>query len=140
MSNISAKSEKYIYAVGRRKTAVARVRIYDKEKDSKNVMINNEACGEYFANNSSLVEKVYSPLKLLKLENKYKISVKVTGGGSNGQAEAIRLGISRALLKIDDKYRQELKVNGYLTRDPRQVERKKPGLKKARRAPQWQKR
>lgn len=140
MSNISAKSEKYIYAVGRRKTAIARVRIYDKEKDSKNVLINNKACGEYFANNNSLAEKVYSPLKVLKLENKYKISVKVAGGGPNGQSEAIRLGISRALLKIDDKYRQELKVQGYLTRDPRQVERKKPGLKKARRAPQWQKR
>ncbi len=140
MSNTSEKNEKYIYAVGRRKTAIARVRVYNKEKGDGSITINNKTCKDYFANNDSLIEKVYSPSKLIKLEGQPNVSVRVVGGGPNGQAEAIRLGISRAMLIMDGKHRQELKAQGYLKRDPREVERKKPGLKKARRAPQWQKR
>jgi len=131
--------EKYFYATGRRKTSVARVRIYDTLKE-KGITINDKDYKEYFAKNNTLIEKVNSPLKLLNFEDKFFISVKVLGGGSNGQAEAVRLGIARALLVIDANLRKELKAHDYLTRDPRKVERKKPGLKKARRAPQWKKR
>jgi len=131
--------EKYFYATGRRKTSVARVRLYDAVKE-KGIIVNGKDYEEYFAKNNTLIEKVNSPLKLLNFEDRFMISVKVLGGGSNGQAEAIRLGISRALLVIDANLRKELKTHDYLTRDPRNVERKKPGLKKARRAPQWKKR
>jgi small subunit ribosomal protein S9 len=132
-------SEKYIYATGRRKTSVARVRIYEKTEE-KNIVINNKDCKKYFEDNNILIEKVYSPLKLLNLENKFKISVKVNGGGTNGQAEAVRLGIARALLNMNSDFKKGLKAHSYLTRDSRKVERKKPGLKKARRSPQWKKR
>ena len=131
--------EKYFYATGRRKTSVARVRLYDAAKE-KGIVINDKDYKEYFAKNNTLIEKVNSPLKLLNFEGKFLISVKVLGGGSNGQAEAVRLGIARALLVMNEDFKKELRANDYLTRDPRRVERKKPGLKKARRAPQWKKR
>ena len=130
---------KYFYATGRRKSSVAKVRVYDKAKE-KGITINDKDYKEYFMKNDILIEKINSPLKLLNFEGKFLISIKVLGGGQNGQAEAIRLGISRALLVIDADLRKELKAHDYLTRDPRRVERKKPGLKKARRAPQWKKR
>ncbi len=130
---------KYINSVGRRKTSVARVRVYG-ETEEKNILINEKECLDYFGKDQSLVETIYSPLKLLNLEKKFKITVKTSGGGIHGQAGAIRLGISRALLKMNEEYKKELKAHGFLTRDPREVERKKPGLKKARRAPQWKKR
>ena len=130
---------KYFYATGRRKTSVAKVRVYDKAKE-KGITINDKDYKEYFAKNDILIEKVNSPLKLLNFEGKFLISVKVLGGGSNGQAEAVRLGIARALLSMNEDFKKELRANDYLTRDPRKVERKKPGLKKARRAPQWKKR
>jgi small subunit ribosomal protein S9 len=139
MSEDNKKIGKYFYATGRRKSAVAKVRLYQDAKE-KGILVNEKDYKGYFANNSILVEKVYSPIKLLNLENKFKISVKVNGGGLNGQAEAIRLGIARALLVLDEEYKKELRASSYLTRDPRKVERKKPGLKKARRAPQWKKR
>ena len=131
--------EKYFYATGRRKTAVAKVRVYEKG-EKPGVFVNDLDLGRYFAENKALVEKVNSPLDLFELKNKYTVTVKVLGGGISGQAEAIRLGISRALLKIKEDFKKDLKVRGYLTRDPREVERKKPGFKKARRAPQWKKR
>ena len=137
--NQEKTKEKYFYATGRRKTSVARVRLYDKV-EKRGIIVNDKDCGEYFMKNNTLIEKVKSPLKLLKFEDRFMVSVKVLGGGPNGQAEAIRLGISRALLVIDANLRKELKAHDYLTRDPRNVERKKPGLKKARRAPQWKKR
>lgn len=140
MTEKKAKKEEYIYAVGRRKTAAARVRIYKQKEGQADIIINGKNYQEYFAKNNLLIDKVYSPLKLLGLENKFFISIKVDGGGLNGQAEAARLGISRALLKSNEDFKKALKAQGYLTRDPRKVERKKPGLKKARRAPQWQKR
>ncbi|MDD3190328.1 MAG: 30S ribosomal protein S9 [Candidatus Pacebacteria bacterium] len=131
--------ERYFYATGRRKTAVAKVRVFEKGEKA-GIMINDLVCEEYFDDNKVLVEKAYSPLDLFSLKDKYFVSVKVLGGGSTGQAEAVRLGISRALLKIQEDFKKDLKDKGYLTRDPREVERKKPGLKKARRAPQWKKR
>ena len=130
---------KYFYATGRRKSSVAKVRVYDKAKE-KGITINDKDYKEYFMKNDILIEKINSPLKLLNFEGKFLISVKVLGGGSNGQAEAVRLGIARALLSMNEDFKKELRANDYLTRDPRKVERKKPGLKKARRAPQWKKR
>ena len=123
------KDAKYFYGTGRRKTAVARVRIFD---GSGKVTINNKE--------SKLADSVVEPLKLVGKYGLFDLSVKVVGGGTNGQAEAIRLGISRALLELTPEFRPTLKKAGYLTRDQREVERKKPGLKKARRAPQWSKR
>jgi len=140
MSENSQDNKKYTYATGRRKSATAKVRVYDGKARKSGIVINGKNFKEYFANNNILIEKVYSPLKLLRLEDKFYISVKVFGGGPNGQAEAVRLGISRVLLKMNEDFKKELKANDYLTRDPRKVERKKPGLKKARRAPQWKKR
>ena len=139
MSEDTQGKGKYFYATGRRKTSVAKVRVYDKAKE-KGITINDKDYKEYFAKNNTLIEKINSPLKLLNFEGKFLISVKVLGGGSNGQAEAVRLGISRALLSMNEDFKKELRANDYLTRDPRKVERKKPGLKKARRAPQWKKR
>lgn len=133
------KDEKYFYATGRRKTSVAKVRVYADAKKS-GISVNEADYKVYFEKNDILTEKVYAPIKLLSLDDKYRITVKVHGGGSNGQAEAIRLGIARAFLVLNEEYKKELRDSGYLTRDPRKVERKKPGLKKARRAPQWKKR
>ena len=134
-----SENNKYLYATGRRKTSVAQVRLYTDNKKGE-IIVNDKSYKDYFSKNEILIDKIYSPLRLLKLEDKYRISIKVSGGGPNGQAEAIRLGIARALLVSNEDYKKELRVSGYLTRDPRKVERKKPGLKKARRAPQWKKR
>ena len=131
--------EKYFYATGRRKTSIAKVRVYEKG-EKPGIIVNDMELGTYFADNKTLIEKVFSPLNLFELKEKYTVTVKVLGGGNTGQAEAIRLGISRALLLIKEDFKHDLKSHGYLTRDPREVERKKPGLKKARRAPQWKKR
>ncbi|MFA7169789.1 MAG: 30S ribosomal protein S9 [Candidatus Paceibacterota bacterium] len=133
------EKEKYFYATGRRKTAIAKVRVYEKG-DKPGIVVNNAELSHYFAENKTLIEKVYAPLNIFELKEKYTVTVKVLGGGTSAQAEAIRLGISRALLLINEEFKKDLKVHGYLTRDPREVERKKPGLKKARRAPQWKKR
>ena len=134
-----SENNKYLYATGRRKTSVAQVRLYTDNKKGE-IIVNDKDYKDYFSKNEILINKICSPLILLKLEDKYRISVKVSGGGPNGQAEATRLGIARALLVSNEDYKKELRVSGYLTRDPRKVERKKPGLKKARRAPQWKKR
>ena len=134
-----SENNKYLYATGRRKTSVAQVRLYSDTKN-QDITINDKDCSGYFSGNQILIEKISSPLRLLKLEDKYRVSVKVSGGGPNGQAEAVRLGIARALLVSNEDFKKELRASGYLTRDPRKVERKKPGLKKARRAPQWKKR
>lgn len=131
--------EKYFYATGRRKTSVAKVRVYQKG-EKPGVTVNDKDLSAYFAENKTLIDKVNAPLDSFQLKDQYAVTVKVLGGGIAGQAEAIRLGISRALLLINEEYKKDLKARGYLTRDPREVERKKPGLKKARRAPQWKKR
>lgn len=130
---------RFIETVGRRKTATARVRVFSDEKQKKpDITINDKAVKDYF----SLVELqriVYEPLEKLKAEG-YRITIKVRGGGIRGQAEAVRHAIARALVKEDEGVRKKLKRPGFLKRDPRMKERRKFGLKKARKAPQWSKR
>ena len=125
-----------INALGRRKTAVARV--YLKEGTGV-IKINNRDSKEYFPL-SQWQFKLNQPFALSNLEGKYDVTVNVAGGGVTGQVEAIRLGISRALLIVDADNRPALKKEGLLTRDPRMVERKKPGQKKARKRFQFSKR
>ena len=129
--------QQYYYGTGKRKTAVARVRLY---KNGKGDLTVNEQEGGKFFTLKKLLAVINSPLKLTSLTKKFDISAKVSGGGIVAQAEAIRHGISRALLRYDDALRITLKKAGLLTRDPRVKERKKPGLKRARRAPQFSKR
>lgn len=134
------KSTKYFYAVGRRKTSVAQVRIFPKDDAGENdLIVNGRKMREYFSV-ESLQTDFAGPLKESGMQDKFMVSVLVRGGGIRGQAEAARLGIARALIKFNGDLRAVLKANGFLTRDSRKVERKKPGLKKARRAPQWAKR
>lgn len=122
---------------GRRKNAVARVRLIP---GSGTITINNKSIEEYF-NFETLRREVKRPLLVTKNEGKFDVIVKAEGGGFTGQAGAIRMGISRALLELDsDAYRATLKAEGFLTRDSRMKERKKPGLKKARKSPQFSKR
>ncbi len=125
-----------INTIGRRKTSVAR--IYFKPGKGK-IEVNHRDMADYFP--SPILQTIIKqPLVSTELENKYDIKVNVGGGGSTGQAEAIRLAIARALCKVDIEYRPTLKKEGYLTRDPRMVERKKYGKRKARRAFQFSKR
>jgi small subunit ribosomal protein S9 len=121
---------------GRRKTSVARVRLVP---GTGNININGRTLEEYFP---TLVQQtiVKQPLVATRLLDKFDVIVKVEGGGKSGQAGAVRHGIARALLKTDEELRPVLRKYGYLTRDPRMKERKKYGLKKARRAPQFSKR
>ena len=132
-------AEKYFSAVGKRKTSVAQIRIYKSKKSESEIVVNGREFSNYFPV-SRLQSLIISPLATARQSGIFNISVKVSGGGVNSQAEAIRLGISRALVKMDGALRKQLKDLGFLTRDSRIVERKKPGLKKARRAPQWAKR
>ncbi|MBO4654880.1 MAG: 30S ribosomal protein S9 [Bacteroidales bacterium] len=125
-----------INTIGRRKTAVAR--IYMK-KGSGNITINNRDYKEYF-NLATLQYVVTQPLAISQVEGEYDIKVNLDGGGMTGQAEALRLAISRALCEINPEYRPALKAKGLLKRDPRMVERKKPGQPKARRRFQFSKR
>ncbi len=129
-------SGRYFEAVGRRKKAVARVRIYNDKK--RRVIVNDQEYQNYFPF-FELRQVVEDPLKVTDQKD-LSIRVKVTGGGLRGQAEAVQLAISRALLKIDKDWRLLFKPLGFLSRDSRRKERKKPGLKRARRAPQWSKR
>lgn len=133
----SSSVQEYYYGTGKRKTSVARVRLY---KNGKGDITINDQVGTEYLTPSSLINTVIVPLKLTSLTKKFDISVKVEGGGKVSQAEAVRHGVSRALLKYDESLRTTLKKAGLLTRDPRVKERKKPGLKKARRAPQFSKR
>lgn len=125
-----------INALGRRKTAVARVYL---KSGNGTIVINHREFKEYFPS-GVLQYVVNQPLNLTKNEGKFDVTVNVDGGGIKGQAEAIRLGIARALCKIDAEHRPALKAEGILTRDPRMVERKKPGQKKARKRFQFSKR
>jgi small subunit ribosomal protein S9 len=131
---------RYVYAVGRRKTAVAQIRYYaDAKAETLEIIVNNRPYMEYF-NTFEQREAVVAALKVVGKAEAIKISVLVSGGGLSGQADAVKLGIARALVEHDALVRPALKAEKLLTRDPRAVERKKPGLKKARRAPQWAKR
>ncbi len=123
-------------AIGRRKRSVAQVRVYPKGSGA--IVVNDKKIEDFF--DEDRIHVVYQPLKLTGQQKDMDISILVKGGGIQGQAEAARLGISRALIKHDADLTATLKAKGWTTRDPRRVERKKPGLKKARRAPQWSKR
>ncbi|MDD5032592.1 MAG: 30S ribosomal protein S9 [Candidatus Pacebacteria bacterium] len=131
--------EIYFEAVGRRKTAVARVRLFGKAKKKSGVLVNDKELGIYFPIFEHQ-ENAISPLKKTKTKDEFFVSVKISGGGINAQSDAMRLGVSRALLKYDKELRQLLKDEGFLRRDSRAKERRKFGLKKARKAPQWSKR
>lgn len=124
------------WGTGRRKTSTARVRLVP---GSGKIVVNKKDIDNYFGRDT-LIKDIKSPLELTKTENNLDVLVNVRGGGLSGQAGAIRHGIARALLKVDEDYRKALKKAGFLTRDPRMKERRKYGLKKARKAPQFSKR
>ena len=126
----------FFYGTGRRKKSIARVRVY---AGTGKITINDRDIDDYFGLDT-LKLIVRQPLAVTELTEKFDIVCRVTGGGVTGQAGAIRHGISRALLQVDDSFRAPLKAAGFLTRDPRMKERKKYGLKGARRAPQFSKR
>lgn len=130
------KKEKYYEAVGRRKLATARVRIITK---TKTIVINGKPLEKYFTV-LRFQKSAISPIDQMKIGDKVGASVKVRGGGIMAQAEAVKLGIARALVEFNPIFKKRLRKLGLLTRDARAVERKKFGLKKARRAPQWTKR
>ncbi len=132
-----AKGEKIMfYGTGRRKSSIARVRLV---AGNGTITINNKSIDEYFGTDILKVI-VKQPLVVTNTLEKYDVICTVTGGGFTGQAGAIRHGIARALLEVNQEYRPVLKSNGFLTRDSRMKERKKYGLKKARKAPQFSKR
>jgi small subunit ribosomal protein S9 len=127
---------KYIEAVGRRKTSIARVRIFE---GTGKMTVNDKDAKQYFPL-AGLVADAIAPLTHLKIAGEWDATVKVSGGGIHSQAGAVRLGIARAIIKKNPEWKKLLRVLGFLTRDSRMVERKKYGLKKARRSPQWAKR
>jgi small subunit ribosomal protein S9 len=127
----------YYEGLGRRKTATARVRLYPGGDGT--IVINDKPADEYFGREQD-IRHLNEPLVATSNAGRFNVSVHVKGGGITGQAGAIRLGIARALLKADPEYRAVLRKVGFLTRDPRAKERKKPGLKRARKAPQYTKR
>jgi small subunit ribosomal protein S9 len=128
----------YYYGMGRRKTAVARVRLYPNGDGS--ITINGKTAQAYFGTRDTHMVTMNAPLRVLELGNSYNMSVRVLGGGTSGQAGAIRHAVARALLRVNPEWKLSLRKAGYLTRDPRMKERKKPGLKRARKAPQYTKR
>ncbi len=134
---MAKKEEQYIQATGRRKSATARVRITPASKMT--YVINGRTLDEYFPI-EELRKVVQSPFKVVDTKDDFTVSVVVKGGGISAQADATRHGIARALIVYNEELRVPLKKAGYLKRDPRQKERKKPGLKKARKRPQWSKR
>jgi small subunit ribosomal protein S9 len=125
------------WGTGRRKSAVARVRLVP---GSGTITVNGRPGDNYFQYNSAYLSGAKAPLETLGLEGEYDILVNVHGGGLTGQADAVKLGVARALCELAPDNRKPLKVEGYLTRDPRRKERKKYGLHKARKAPQYSKR
>jgi len=137
MTKPRKKSVRYVEAVGRRKTAVARIRILADPKE--NFVVNEKPMEQYFQDTEQQVI-VRQSLARGAAKTPFAVSARVKGGGMRAQAEAVRLGIARALVKSDEELRGGLKALGYLTRDPRERERKKFGLKRARRARQWRKR
>ena len=130
------KKHRYHEGVGRRKTAVARVRIVEGKGEG---MVNGKTVEKYFPL-QTLRDTAFAPLEALKMKSTMHFTAQVGGGGIHAQAEAVRHGIARALVKWDKELTMRLRALGFMTRDPRMVERKKYGLKKARRAPQWAKR
>jgi small subunit ribosomal protein S9 len=134
----AANTKEYIEAVGRRKTSVARVRLYPAAKTS--FIINEHKDLEKYFPIADHQRIAHDPFTVAKIEAKFKVSAHIKGGGVNSQAEALRHAIARALIIYDKELRGREKSAGYLKRDPRAKERRKFGLKKARKAPQWSKR
>jgi small subunit ribosomal protein S9 len=128
----------YYYGMGRRKTSVARVRLYPNGDGT--VTINNKSAQAYFGTRPAVSAAMNAPLRLFDLNSAYTITIRVMGGGISGQAGAIRHAMARALLRVNPEWKPQLRKAGYLTRDPRMKERKKYGLKRARKAPQYTKR
>lgn len=135
--SISSKPDRYFEAVGRRKTATARVRLFTRGE--KVFLVNGKPYKEYFPISHDQ-ETVTASLNKMKCLDKFRVTVLVRGGGRNAQAEAIRHGTARVLIDFNNNFKKRLRKVGYLTRDPRMRERKKFGLKRARKAPQWAKR
>ncbi len=127
----------YFYALGRRKSSTARVRL---QKGTGKVVINDKPASEYFSDSKYLLSEIEKPFVVLELNGKYDVSVKVSGGGVSGQVEAIRLGISKSLVEMDESLKNTLRRAELLGRDPREKERKKFGLKGARKQRQFTKR
>jgi small subunit ribosomal protein S9 len=132
-----AETRFYYEGLGRRKVATARVRLYTEGEGS--FVLNDKPIEEYFSRAVDQVN-IKQPFQVTDTEGRFDVTIKVMGGGVSGQAGAVRLGIARALLKADPEYRKVLREHGMLTRDARAKERKKPGLKRARKAPQYTKR
>ena len=128
----------YYYGLGRRKSSTARVRLTPKGKG--NIVINGLPINEYFSDSQYIIHEIEKPFIALEQENTYDISIKVSGGGHTGQVQAIRLGISKALVEMNPDYKNTLKRSSLLGRDPREKERKKFGLKGARKQRQFTKR
>jgi small subunit ribosomal protein S9 len=137
--------ERYYESIGRRKESIARVRLFTRKSTDAQpsehalITVNDKEYGDYFKD-VFLLSLIEEPLKRLKSLNRFKVTIKVNGGGIAGQAQAVAHGISRALELFDANFRKKLKKSGLLKRDPRSKERRKYGLKKARKAPQWRKR
>ncbi|QIZ70167.1 30S ribosomal protein S9 [Oxynema aestuarii] len=137
MQRTDRSNQAVYWGTGRRKSSIARVRLVPGTGQLK---INKSPGEEYLQFNPAYISAAKAPLETLGLENEYDILVNAHGGGLTGQAESIRLGVARALCELDPDNRGPLKIEGYLTRDPRAKERKKYGLRKARKAPQYSKR
>ncbi|MDX1977876.1 MAG: 30S ribosomal protein S9 [Pseudanabaenaceae cyanobacterium bins.68] len=137
MQAVDQSNRAVYWGTGRRKTAVARVRLVP---GTGKIVINNKPGDLYLQFNPSYLAGVKAPLETLGLENEYDVLVNAHGGGVTGQADAIKLGVARALCELTPENRKPLKVEGYLTRDPRSKERRKYGLRKARKAAQYSKR
>ena len=129
--------QSYFYALGRRKSATARVRL---QSGKGSITVNDKPAAEYFADSKYLLSKLEEPFRVVEIENKFDISVRVSGGGHDGQIEAIRLGITKALVGMNGDLKSTLKRADLLSRDPREKERKKFGLKGARKQRQFTKR
>jgi small subunit ribosomal protein S9 len=132
-----ATAQKYFYALGRRKSATARVRL---QGGKGSVVINDKPAEEYLANSKYLLHELMQPFNVLEQENKFDITVRVTGGGHASQVDAVRLGIAKALTAMNEDFKGTLKRADLLSRDPREKERKKFGLKGARKQRQFTKR
>jgi small subunit ribosomal protein S9 len=130
-------SGQYYEGIGRRKTSTARVRLHSGGTGS--ITVNDKPIEQYFGRPTD-AQNVAAPLKLAGVDQRFDVTVKVSGGGDTGQADAAAMGVARALLEVDEELKPMLRKAGYLTRDARAKERKKPGLKRARKAPQYTKR
>ena len=133
---MAEESIRYYQGTGRRKSATAQVRLYPGDG---NIIVNDKPVEEYFSRKRDILH-LTEPLGATATQDNFDVTVKVNGGGTSGQAGAVRHGIARALLEADPNLRPTLRKGGFLTRDPRAKERKKPGLKRARKAPQYTKR